>query len=88
MNVCRTFSVAAAGCFLLAAAPSAQADNFAPALADTVLTTSTAGERTGTAAQGVAERTGVTKKVPAVLGLVQEGADAVAARDGGSRQTR
>ncbi|MFJ8751946.1 hypothetical protein ACIREO_21835 [Streptomyces sp. NPDC102441] len=81
MNVCRTLTVAAAGCFLLAAAPTAQADNFAPALTDTVLTTSAAGERTGTAAHGVAERTGVAKKVPAVVGFVQEGADAVAARD-------
>ncbi|CAM5672259.1 hypothetical protein [Streptomyces atroolivaceus] len=82
MNVCRTLTVAAAGCFLLAAAPTAQADNFAPVLTNTVLTAGTAGERTGTATHGVAERTGVAKKVPAVMGLVQEGADAVATRDG------
>jgi hypothetical protein len=82
MNASRTLTVAAAGCFLLAAAPTAQADNFAPAVTDTVLAASTAGERTGTAAHGVAEQTGVAKKVPAVMGLVQEGADALAARDG------
>ncbi|MFF2728908.1 hypothetical protein ACFVS9_13525 [Streptomyces sp. NPDC058008] len=84
MNVCRTLTVAAAGSFLLAAAPTAQADNFAPALTNTVLTASDAGEQTGTAVHGVAEKTGVTKKVPAVMGLVQEGADAVAARHGSS----
>ncbi|MEV8227094.1 hypothetical protein AB0P41_13705 [Streptomyces sp. NPDC079167] len=81
MNGYRTFSVAAAGCFLLAAAPTAHADDFAPALTNTVLTVGTAGERTGTAAHGVAEQTGAAKEVPAVMGLVQEGTDAVAARD-------
>ncbi|MER5555931.1 hypothetical protein ABT001_30400 [Streptomyces sp. NPDC002793] len=82
MNVYRNLTVAAAGCLLLAGAPTAQADDFAPAVTNTVLTAGTAGVRTGTAAHGVAEQTGVAKKVPAVMGLVQDGADALAARDG------
>ncbi|MFF4244768.1 hypothetical protein ACFYY2_09870 [Streptomyces sp. NPDC001822] len=81
MNVCRALTIAAAGSFLLVAAPVAQADGLAPALTDTALTTSSIGERTGTAAHGVAERTGVTDKASAATGLVEAGVEAVSARD-------
>ncbi|MFE7753082.1 hypothetical protein [Streptomyces sp. NPDC057428] len=81
MNVCRALTVAAAGSFLLVAAPSAQADSLAPALTDTALTASTVGERTGTAAHGVAQQTGVSDKASAVTGLVEAGVEAVSARN-------
>ncbi|MFI8003465.1 hypothetical protein [Streptomyces sp. NPDC086010] len=81
MNVCRALTLAAAGSFLLAAAPAAQADSLAPALTDTALTASSIGQETGTAAHGVAERTGVADNASTVTGLVEAGVEAVSTRD-------
>ncbi|WP_327121913.1 hypothetical protein OG206_31090 [Streptomyces sp. NBC_01341] len=81
MNVCRALTIATAGSFLLVAAPVAHADNLAPALTDTALAASSIGEQTGTAAHGVAQRTGVADEASTVTGLVEAGAEAVSARD-------
>ncbi|MEU5716189.1 hypothetical protein AB0G71_10435 [Streptomyces sp. NPDC020403] len=81
MNVWRTLTATAAGTFLLASAPAAQADDLAPVLTGTALTAADAGTRTGTAVDGVAQQTGLARTASAAMEVVEAGADGVSARD-------
>ncbi|MEU0137179.1 hypothetical protein ABZ172_24600 [Streptomyces sp. NPDC006296] len=81
MNVWRTLTATAAGSLLLAAAPAAQADSIAPVLTGTALTAATAGERTGTAAHEVAQRTGLAEHAATATDLVETQVEPMVARD-------